>query len=95
MIKLLFLNLIGFVKLDVSELEALLRNKNLSVQSETQAFDGLLKWVNHDKEKRAQHMKLLLPEINLPLLPRHYLKEYVMKKDLLLSEGKWEKMFPC
>lgn len=76
----------AYLKLDVSELELFFDHENLNVQSETQAFDALLKWVNHDKVRRSEHMKVLLSKINLPLLPKHYLMEHVMKQELLHSE---------
>ena len=77
----------GFLKFEVGELEAFLGDTNLNIQSEVQAFNALITWINYSKDERAKHVKVLMSNIKLPLLPKCYLMEHVMKQELLQQDG--------
>ncbi len=78
---------VAFLQFNASELEIFLGNDNLNVNSETQAFEALLKWICYDKTDRLQNVKSLIAQIRLPLLPKQYLTENVMKQEILRPEG--------
>ena len=82
-----FYYFLAFLQFTAIDLEAFLANDNLHINSETQAFEAIQKWVNHNTTERLQHVKSLLCQIRLPLLPKQYLTETVMKHELLKFEG--------
>ncbi|CAB4025307.1 kelch 18 [Paramuricea clavata] len=76
----------AFLQFNASELKAFLADDNLNVNSETQAFEALLKWIRCNKMERLQNVKSLISQIRLPLLPKHYLTENVMNEAVLKFE---------
>ena len=77
----------AFLQFSADELEAFLGDDNLNVSSETQVFEAFQKWICHDKIERLQNAKSLITQVRLPLLPKHYLTENVMKQEILRPEG--------
>ena len=79
---------VAFLQFSASELQMFLSDDSLNVNSETQAFEALQKWITHNRIERLQNIKSLISQIRLPLLPKQYLTENVMTQEILKSGGK-------
>ena len=64
-------------------LETMLASPDLNVNSEIEAYEATMKWINHSREKRQHHIPRLMAHIRLPLLPPTYLMDTVAKEELL------------
>ena len=82
-----FFFFVAFLQFSANELQTFLSEDSLNVNSEVQAFKALQKWINHNEVERLQNIKALISQIRLPLLPKQYLKENVMKQEILKTGG--------
>ena len=88
LVLLINLFFVAFLQFSANELQTFLGEDSLNVNSEVQAFKALQKWINHNEIERLQNIKALISQIRLPLLPKQYLKENVMKQEILKTGGK-------
>lgn len=68
-------------------MEEFLAEDNLNVNSERKVYEALLKWVCFNEMERLPAVKSLISQIRLPLLPKNYLTDKVMKRDIQKFEG--------
>ncbi|NXW57627.1 KLH10 protein, partial [Eurystomus gularis] len=61
-----------FVDLSVDELKGILEKDELNARQEGAVFEAVLKWVDHDPQKRRQHVPVLLGKVRLALLTLEY-----------------------
>ena len=71
-----FLKLIDnlqFLKFTCSQLKSFLPNDRLTVSSEYQLFQAVLRWIDHDKSQREKHAEILMQHIRFPLFSKEEL----------------------
>ncbi|EDO49628.1 predicted protein [Nematostella vectensis] len=74
-----------FLKLSPKHLAEIVSGDDLNVKAEEIVFEAILKWVEHDPEKRSEHIADLISQVRLPLLPTDYLINRVEQNSLLSS----------
>jgi hypothetical protein len=62
------------------ELKAIIRADELNVMSEEIEWDGVLRWINYDKENRKGNIVGIIKKVRLGLLDRKFIVENVMDK---------------
>ncbi|PNF24644.1 Kelch-like protein 10 [Cryptotermes secundus] len=67
-----------FLELPPEELQALIGSDELNVGTEEILWEGVLRWINHDKENRKCHVAELLKRVRLGLMDRKYFVERLM-----------------
>ena len=72
-----------FLELGQTELAELLQSEDLSVQSEEQVYESVIKWVEHDVVARQTQLASVLKHVRLPLLERSYLVSRVGTEPLI------------
>jgi kelch-like protein 1/4/5 len=85
-----------FLRMNVNQLSALLKNNDLNVQSEEDVFKALIKWLSHS-EDRQDHLKELLPLVKLSQLSPVFISDHVEAycntietQKILLDAFKWQ-----
>jgi kelch-like protein 10 len=66
------------LELPVEELQAIVGADGLNVKNEKIVWECVLRWIDHDTDKRKGHIVDLLKNIRLGLLDRNFLTEKVM-----------------
>lgn len=72
-----------FVTMTHDHFEVILSSPDLNVRSETQVFEALMKWTNHDMATRKLQLAGLLSKLKLALLPADYLVKIVSANALI------------
>lgn len=79
-----------FLALNVDQLTKLISRDHLTVSSEKIVFDCVLRWINHEPEKRSQYLAKVMQHVRFGLMNHELLlvlAEYSpMKKNLLCKE---------
>ncbi|KAI8507615.1 hypothetical protein Bbelb_149950 [Branchiostoma belcheri] len=57
-----------FCSLSVNQLTEILSHEELDVKEETGVWEAVVRWVQHSKEDRLQHLPIILPHIRFNLL---------------------------
>lgn len=85
-----------FLRMNVDQLSILLKNNELNVTSEEEVFKALVKWLNHDDE-RKKHIQMLLPIVKLSQLSPVFIADHVESfcttletQKILLDAFKWQ-----
>ncbi|KAG8177186.1 hypothetical protein JTE90_015794 [Oedothorax gibbosus] len=65
------------VSLSVGKLVELLSSDALNVDREEDAFEAVLRWLNHDPTQRGDNFHQVLEQVRLPLLSPYYLHDWV------------------
>ena len=72
-----------FVTMTHDHFAVILSAQDLNVRSETQVFEALMKWTNHDMMNRKGQLAGLLAKVKLALLPADYLVKIVSANALI------------
>ena len=82
-----------FLKLSIDEIKLFLSNEQLNVQSEYEVYEAAMAWLNHESERRSEHLYEVLRLVRLPLLSTEQLLEEVGHNLLVLSNPKCVELF--
>ncbi|CAN9499583.1 unnamed protein product [Ophioblennius macclurei] len=74
------------LQLTVEEFANFLSKDELIVRTESCLFEGILRWVAYDQNKRKEHLYHLLSQIRLCLMSEAYLTVNVLSNDLVKSD---------
>ncbi|XP_074650616.1 kelch-like protein 8 isoform X2 [Tubulanus polymorphus] len=72
-----------FYELTPNHLDMLIASIDLNVDSETQVYEAVVKWVKQNVAERKSFLPKLISKVKLPLLPAAYLLSCVETEDLL------------
>lgn len=72
-----------FLQLSSEEMNALISNEDLNVQSEEQVYESVIRWIRHDADGREEHLPKLLRNVRLPVMERGYLISTVSREPLV------------
>ncbi|XP_053320281.1 kelch-like protein 10 isoform X1 [Spea bombifrons] len=61
-----------FLELSVMKLSYMIERDELNINKENVVFEAILKWIDHDPEKRNQYISVLLPKVRLGLIQIAY-----------------------
>ncbi|KAM8972338.1 kelch-like protein 10 [Pelodytes ibericus] len=61
-----------FLELSPLELRDIIGNDELNIKQEDAVFEAIVKWIEHDPERRSQYMSILLPKVRLGLMHAEY-----------------------
>lgn len=75
------------LQFSAEELVALTSSDELNVKNEEIVFEAIMRWIEHDPERRKQHIVNLLKSIRLGLLSTQYFVEKVKVKLYNLFEN--------
>lgn len=85
-----------FLRMNVNQLSALLKNNDLNVTSEEDVFKALIKWLAHSEERQV-HLQELLPLVKLSQLSPVFIADHVESfcntmetQKILLDAFKWQ-----
>ena len=73
----------GFLELSSKEIEELLALDELNVFYENNAFEIVLKWVNHDLEERQQYFSQLFSHVRLQVITIKHVLEIIAKNEFV------------
>lgn len=59
-----------FLGISLDEIKSLLRSDKLNIATEYEVFEATLKWLNHKKDERMEHIYDLMSLVHLPLLSK-------------------------
>ena len=65
---------------------SLISADDLNVDEERVVYEAVMKWVNHNQERRKKHLAELLTHVRFPLIPPIYLLEIVAREKILLED---------
>lgn len=82
-----------FLKLTIDEIKLFLSNEQLNVQSEYEVYEAAMAWLNHEADRRAEHLYEVLRLVRLPQLSTEQLLEEVGHNQLVLSNPKCVELF--
>jgi len=71
--------------LTASQLADLLKRDELNVDCEEQCYEALIKWINHDLDKRKEQFPDLFKLIRLPLIAIEYLFNIIKNNETLIK----------
>ncbi|XP_066535862.1 kelch-like protein 40b [Hoplias malabaricus] len=74
-----------FLKLNPSELAAILASDTLNVETEQDVFESLIMWVGHDCDKRLDEIPGLVDCVRFRLIPQEYFSKKVEHHEWLRS----------
>jgi len=66
-----------YLELDVEDVEKLLSRDNLDVENEEDVFHGMMKWIDHDTDRRQHHFSKLLKCVRLTLIAVDFIKKNI------------------
>eukprot|EP00116_Pleurobrachia_bachei_P002270 sb/3462532/ len=81
-----------FLKSPITQVKALLSSDELNVKSELTVFDGVLRWIKHDKGSRQHFIEDLFGLIRLSIIPVADLIERVSNEDVINTNTKCRDM---
>uniref|UniRef100_A0A1A9WZ32 Kelch-like protein diablo n=1 Tax=Glossina brevipalpis TaxID=37001 RepID=A0A1A9WZ32_9MUSC len=70
------------------KIQELIKDNQLSIESEDNVYKTVLNWIKYDLEKRQIHLADLMSHIRLPLLSNQFLKNDVAAESLLRENPK-------
>ena len=82
-----------FLKLSIDEIKLFLSNEQLNVKSEYEVYEAAMAWLNHEADRRAEHLYEVLRLVRLPQLSTEQLLEEVGHNPLVLSNPKCVELF--
>jgi hypothetical protein len=68
------------LELPPEELKAIIGADELNMKSEAVVWDGVVRWINHEKENRNDKILELMKKVRLRLLSRKFIRENIMPK---------------
>ncbi|XP_063675538.1 kelch-like protein 20 [Bolinopsis microptera] len=72
-----------FLSLDTGRLLQLVSSNELNVLVESKVYEGVMTWIRHSPEERAEHLPDLLAAVRLPLISSKYLVDHIEKEELI------------
>jgi len=66
-----------YLELDVEDVEKLLSRDDLGVENEEDVFHGMMKWIDHDMNRRQNHFSRLLKCVRLTLIAADFIKKNI------------------
>ena len=75
-----------YSKLSCAQLASLLAENSLRVLSEYRLFELVLRWINHDVDRRRSHVAALIRNVRLPLCSGEELVEKVSRVDMVVAD---------
>ena len=72
-----------FLKMNHTMFAKILQDNRLRISSELKLYELVLKWLNHDRADREQHLDLLMSNVRLPLIKPQQLVEKVMVEPIM------------
>ncbi|XP_062977442.1 kelch repeat and BTB domain-containing protein 12 [Elgaria multicarinata webbii] len=75
------------LEIEVQQLLGLIRSDDLNVSREESILDLVLRWVNHSRKLRADHLHELLNQVRLALVSPSFLVEARKRNTVLLSNS--------
>ena len=81
-----------FLDLTPKEMIDYLGDDNVNLRSEEEAFEALLKWVQHDVDERRTYMAEALRCIRLPYVSPKYLEEHIAREQLVMESIECEQL---
>ena len=82
-----------FLKLSIDEIKLFLSNEQLNVESEYEVYEAAMAWLNHQTNRRDEHLYEVLRLVRLPQLSTEQLLEEVGHNPLVLSNPKCVELF--
>ena len=76
-----------FLKMNHTMFAKILQDNRLRISSELKLYELVLKWLNHDRADREQHLDLLMSNVRLPLIKPQQLVEKVMVEPIMKVNG--------
>jgi kelch-like protein 10 len=73
------------LELPPEELKAIIGADELNVKREEVVWDGVLRWINHDKENRKGKIVELMKKVRLRLLDMKFIREKVLEQSYVLE----------
>ncbi|KAJ7316901.1 hypothetical protein JRQ81_003063 [Phrynocephalus forsythii] len=80
------------LEIEAQQLLSLIRSDDLNVSREDSILDLVLRWVNHSKKLRADHLLELLKQVRLALVSPSFLVEARKRNTVLLSNSQCSDM---
>ncbi|KAF7249747.1 Kelch repeat and BTB domain-containing protein 12 [Varanus komodoensis] len=80
------------LEIEVQQLLSLIRSDDLNVSREESILDLVLRWVNHSRKQRADHLTELLKQVRLVLVSPSFLVEARKRNTVLLSNSQCSDM---
>ncbi|XP_063797246.1 kelch repeat and BTB domain-containing protein 12 isoform X2 [Pseudophryne corroboree] len=75
------------LEVDFQQLTAMIKSDDLNVSREESILELVLKWVNHDRNQRSQHLMDLLKQVRLLLVDPSFLREARKRNTVLLCNA--------
>ncbi|XP_075039729.1 kelch repeat and BTB domain-containing protein 12 [Mixophyes fleayi] len=75
------------LEVDYQQLTTMIVSDDLNVSREESILELVLRWVNHDKSLRSQHLMDLLKQVRLPLVNPSFLREARKRNTVLLCNA--------
>ncbi|KAM9327128.1 kelch repeat and BTB domain-containing protein 12 [Gastrophryne carolinensis] len=75
------------LEVDFHQLTSMIRSDDLNVSREESILDLVLRWVNHDKSQRSDHLMDLLKQVRLLLVDPSFLREARKRNTVLLCNA--------
>uniref|UniRef100_A0A8V1AKB6 Kelch repeat and BTB domain containing 12 n=1 Tax=Gallus gallus TaxID=9031 RepID=A0A8V1AKB6_CHICK len=81
------------LEIEVQQLLALIKSDDLNVSREESILDLVIRWVNHSRKSRAEHLIKLLKEVRLVLVSPSFLMEARKRNTVILCNSECNDMF--
>ena len=72
-----FSKTLGFKNVDYKTLKAFVSRSTITVHSEVEVFEAIVKWIEHNKNSRKHLMFDLLKMVRLPLLTSQIIQKFI------------------
>ncbi|XP_003210154.2 kelch repeat and BTB domain-containing protein 12 isoform X1 [Meleagris gallopavo] len=81
------------LEIEVQQLLTLIKSDDLNVSREESILDLVIRWVNHSRKSRAEHLIKLLKEVRLVLVSPSFLMEARKRNTVILCNSECNDMF--
>ncbi|XP_038595902.1 kelch repeat and BTB domain-containing protein 12 isoform X1 [Tachyglossus aculeatus] len=75
------------LEIEAEQLMVLIRSDDLNISREETILDVVLRWVNHSRELRSEHLVELLKQVRLILISPSFLREALKRNTVLLCDA--------
>ena len=77
-----------FINLTASQIETILDSEHISVSSESEVYEAVMKWIQHDIQNRLENLSLLLKKVRFCLMSRKYLVDRVLHEPIVMQDDR-------
>lgn len=81
-----------FNEMTAAQLESVISNENLSIASESEAYQAVLTWVRYEPMVRCKHLGRLLKHIRFTSISRKYLVDVVIREGMIMDDFECRKL---